>query len=385
MLQTLFNSCLFYGGVLLLPYSPGELAWKLFRNRRGRVSLFHRDLICDTETLMSLPKAERSLDECTTAFAPFIPLLTLNDEAWKERRKIMADGLRSMHIKPFNWTIPSKQGDVYWDIFEQFFLIGFQLIFGRHPKESEYAAMYPGIKDMNRIIKRQVAKNDMVLRWKLYNQVVLLIKEQNDAFIFAGHEAFTTLRELDQVSLLVEDMLTSICIQCTDLVCHLLLLYIEHPDAFKANLAHAIDETLRLYPLTDIWTRKGKGGWIASLVQLNRSGWVEPDKFLPGRWESGAHHPPLISWGYDSRSCPATKIGYSLAKGLFEHIISEDGLWMIPAANFSHERTFIHGCQLWVGRGAKPETSWRFSGKYRTSLKAWIYSRLRIIDQCELW
>ncbi len=385
MLQKLCNSCLFYGGVFLLPYSPGELAWKLFRNRKGKVALFHRDLICDTATLMSLPKNERSLDECTTAFAPFIPLLTLNDEAWQIRRKVMADGLRKMHLFPAGWTIPSKKGDIYWDIYEQLFRIGFQLVFGRGPTDSEYNDTYPGIKDINSIIKRQTPKNDMPSRWKLYNKIAELINEKNDAFIFEGNEGFKALKEVDQVSLIVEDILTSISIQCTDLLCHLLLLYVEHEAAFTENLAHAIDETLRLYPLTDIWTRKGDHGWIASLVQLNRSGWSDPDRFMPNRWGNGEPHPPLISWGYDSRGCPATKIGYNLTKSLFEKIVSEKGLWMMPAANFTHERTFIHGCQLWVGRGEKPCKSWNFKGKYRTSFKAWAYSRMRIVDQCELW
>lgn len=388
-IQKIYNSCLFYGGVLLLPYSPGILAWKLFKNKKGKVPLLHRDLICDTETLMSLPKSETSLDECTTAFTPFIPLLTLNDTPWKTRRKILADGLRKIKLPDsISWTLASKQGDVYWDIFEQLFLIGFRFIFGRPPTEQEFSDTYPGIHDINSLIKRHTGLPNMAARWKLYNCIKALIGEKNEKFLFYDSEEFAKLEEVDQVSIVVEDILTSTCIQCTDLICHLLLLYSEHESAFKTHLPECIDETLRLYPLTDIWTRKPENGnraWIASLVQLNRSGWEKPNSFLPERWNKNGH-PPLISWGFDARSCPATKVAYNLSKSIFEHIISEKNLWIIPAANFTHERTFMHGCQLWVSREAKPvDTTWKFPGKFNSSLKQWFNTRLRVLDQFELW
>lgn len=376
MFKKLYYSCLFYGGVLLLPYSPGTLAWKLFRNNKGKIPLLHRDLICDTQTLMSLPKTERSLDECTTAFSPFIPLLTLNDEAWKHRRKILADILRKMKI-PENlvWSLPIKKGDIYWDVYESLFRIGFEMIFGRAITASEHAAMYPGVRDINSQIKRQTGLADTKARWKLYHKVVELLKEENPLF----SDEFRQLSELDQVSIVVEDLLTSICIQCSDLLCHLILLL----PLFTSNVDHCIDETLRLYPLTDIWTRKGNPGWIASLVQLNRNGWENPDSFDPDRWET-ENHPPLISWGFDARGCPATKIGYNLTKTLIQKIISDENLWILPASNFTHERTFPLGCQVWVTRGEKPEP-WTFPGKWTTLIKQWFNTRLRFLDQKELW
>jgi len=384
-LQAVYYSCLFYGGVLLLPYSPGTLAWKLFRNKKGKIPLIHRDLICDTQTLMALPKNDCSLDEFTTAFSPFIPLLTLNEQPWKMRRKVLADGLRRMRLdENFSWSLPHKKGDIYWDIYEALFIIGFKLVFGRDPTDEEYAQMYPGIEDINRLIKRQRASADMPARWKLYNQVVKLLREES---IFSGSSDFNALSEIDRVSIIVEDLLTSICIQCADLICHLLLLYQEQKDHFRENLERSIDETLRLYPLTDIWTRKGsepERGWIASLVQLNRNGWTDPDSFDPSRWDSEGH-PPLISWGFDSRSCPATKIGYNLSKKLFEQIIQDETLWIVPAANFTHDRTFLHGCQVWVGVGPQPTKAWKFPGKWKNELQQWFYTRFRLVDQGELW
>ncbi len=272
---------------------------------------------------MAMPKSESSLDEFTTAFSPFIPLLTLNGPPWKLRRKILSDGLRKIKIEQdFNINLPLKKGDIYWDVFELLFRIGFELIFGRKATQSEFDEMYPGIADINRLIKRQTGFPQRDIRWKLYHQVVTLLSEENNKFIFSDCDEFKTLSEIDRVSIVVEDLLTSICIQCTDLICHLLLLYSSFPELFKSNLDNCINETLRLHPLTDIWTRKPKEqerGWIASLIQLNRNGWNDPDSFNPERWNLN-DHPQLISWGFDARSCPATKIGYHLSKHIFQKI-----------------------------------------------------------------
>jgi hypothetical protein len=390
-LHASYNTFLFYGGVLLLPYSPGTLAWKIFRNKQGKVSFLKRDLICDTETLMALPKNENSLDEFTTAFSPFIPILTLNDQPWKIRRKILASGLRKInHNKDFEFKLPLKRGDVYWDIYEIFFRIGFELIFGREASSLEFDNMYPGIVDINRLIKRHSGTPDNEVRWKLYHQVAALFSEENPEFIFYKAEDFNALSEIDRVSIVVEDLLISICIQCSDLVCHLLLLYASYPKQFKLNLDNCINEALRLYPLTDIWTRKAtkdERAWIASLVQLNRSGWKDPDLFKPERWDAHEEtHPPLISWGFDSRSCPASKIGYNLSKSIFQKFFFNQDLWIQPAANFKHDRTFSDGCQLWIGEGQKPSnTQWNYKGKWKNQIKQWISGRLRVLDQGELW
>lgn len=383
-----YNTCLFYGSVLLLPYSPGTLAWKLFREKKGKISFIHRDLICDVETLYALPKGDNSLDEFTTAFSPFIPLLTLNGISWKLRRKILSDGLRKMNTDlNFTFNLPFKQGDVYEDFFKILFQIGFELIFGRKSTPLEFDDMYLGVADINRLVKRQKGTPDVNARWKLYHRVVTLLSEDNKNFIFSDSDEFKILSEIDQVSMIVEDLLTSICIQCTDLICHLLLLYPSFEESFKNNLDHCINETLRLYPLTDIWTRKSTNherAWIASLVQLNRNGWEDPDSFKSERWNSD-DHPPLISWGFDARSCPASKLGYNLSKKIFEKVLLND-VWVQPASNLKHDRTFQLGCQVWLGEGEQPNSlKWNFKGKWGQLIKQWFYSRLRVIDQGELW
>lgn len=387
-IKEVYNTCVFYGCVLVLPFSPGTLAWKLYRNKKGKISFINRDLICDTETLNALPKSDNSLDEFTTAFSPFIPLLTLNGMNWKVRRNILYGGLRRIDIdQNFIFNTPIKKGDVYWDFFKIFFKIGFQLIFDRTINQSEFDDMYEGVADINCLIKRHTASPNMNSRLKLYNRVVMLLSEENKKFIFSDSEEFKSLSEIDQVSIVVEDLLTSICIQCTDLICHLLLLYSTFNESFKDNLDNCINETLRLYPLTDIWTRKStenERAWIASLVQLNRSGWDDPDSFKPERWNFN-DHPPLISWGFDARSCPASKIGYNLSKKIFQEVILKENLWIQIASNFKHDRTFPAGCQVWMGVGKKPNVKWKFKGKYKNYLKHWWCSRLRVIDQGELW
>lgn len=388
-IQSVYYTFLFYGCVLLFPFSPGTLAWKLFKNKKGKIRFINRDLICDTETLFALPKNESSLDEFTTAFSPFIPLLTLNGTPWKLRKKVFVNGLRKINIgKDFEFTIPLKKGDIYWDIFESLFKIGFELIFGRTAALSEFNEMYPGIADINRLIKRHTGRPDINARWKLYHYVVKLLAEENEKFIFSDCREFKALSEIDQVSIIVEDFLTSICIQCSDLICHLILLYAAFPEPFKNNLDNCINEALRLYPLTDIWTRKAtelERPWIASLVQLNRSGWAEPDHFKPARWDLN-DHPQLISWGFDSRSCPAAKVGYHLSKKIFQKFLLKENIWIQPASNFKHDRTFIAGCQVWIGEGKKPVSlKWKFKNKWKKQIQQWVFSRLRVLDQGELW
>ncbi len=388
-LKVFYHTFLFYGCALLLPVPPGALAWKLFRNKKGKVPFITRDLICDTETLNALPKSDNSLDEFTTAFTPFIPLLTLNDTNWNLRRSILSTGLKKINIdQNFTFDIPFKKGDVYWDFYKIIFQIGFTLIFGRAITKPEFDDMYLGVADINRLIKRQTGSADIKSRWKLYHRTVTLLSEDNRGFIFADSDDFRSLNELDRVSIVVEDLLTSMCIQCTDLICHLLLLYPLFKKEFKNNVDNCISETLRLYPLTDIWTRKSINNhraWIASLMQLNRNGWDDPDRFKPERWDTN-DHPPLISWGFDARSCPASRVGYNLSKKIFLNITSNENIWILPASNYQHCRTFTAGCQLWIGNGNKPDSlEWTYKGKWKNHLQQWLFSRLRVIDQGELW
>ncbi len=388
-IQKVYNTVLFYGTIFLFPISPGTLAWKLFRNKKGKVPFINRDLICDVQTLNALPKNDNSLDEFTTAFSPFIPLLTLNGIPWKVRRDVLMHGLRNMNIdKALQFKVPIKQGDIYWDVFENFFHIGFQLIFGRKDTKQDFDEMYPGVFDINRIIKRQEGFPNKKARWKLYHHVLKLLSENNNSFIFVHSKEFQDLSEIDKISLVVEDILTSICIQCTDLVCHLILLSSTHREMFESKLDHCINETLRLYPLTDIWARKsynGERGWIASLIQLNRSGWDDPDTFKPERWDN-EDHPQLISWGFDSRSCPASKIGYTLAKRVFQEFFLKENIYIKPASNYVHDRTFASGCQVWIAKDLKSAPmDWKYKGKWKFLGQQWLFNKFRVFNQKELW
>ena len=387
--QRTFDTMVFYSAILFTNYSPGTLGWKFYKNRKGKVAFLTRDFICDTETLMKLPPNESSLDELTTAFSPFIPLLTLNGLFWKKRRTIFVHGVRKIDLdQTLDYTIPYKKGDIYWDIYSLVFKTGFKLIFGRECTLEEFNALYPGIVDINKLIKRQSGLANFILRQKLYDKMLTLLNEKNEKFIFNDCKEFDQLEEIHKISIIVEDLLTSLCIQCTDLICHLCLLYSQYSNAFKENLDNCINETLRLFPLTDIWTRKATDknrGWMASLMLLNRAGWENPDEFISERWNT-KNHPPLISWVFDSRSCPASNIGYNLSKQIFTKAFLTKNVWVVPASNFKHDRTFSSGCQVWIGKGNRPLNSkWKYKRKWQKIFQQWWYGKLRLIDQKELW
>lgn len=379
---------IFYVAAFLFPTSPGMVAWKLFKSKRGKISLIGRDLICDSATLLTLPKNEHSLDEFTNVFKPFVPTFVVNGENWKQRRKALSHAIPKMDLNiDFDINLSSEKGDVYWKIFATLFTVGFELIFGRKPTDQETSLMYPGIVDMNRLVKRQTGIANKEVRDNLYQTVVKLLKENNPQFILFENPDFQLLDELSKVSIVAEDLLTSICIQCTDLTCHLLLLFASYPEEFKKNLDNCINETLRLYPLTDLWTRRGSAqerGWVASLIQLNRSGWDKPEVFFPDRWNSH-DHPLLISWGFDTRGCPAKRAGTNLSKTLFLKITDKPNFWIQPASNFKHERTFPNGCQLWLGYGIKPNSlEWKFKGHWKNKFFQWINCQRRLFSQHEL-
>jgi hypothetical protein len=95
---------------------------------------------------------------------------------------VLVHGFRKMNFNSSaKIALPCKQGDIYWDVFEMLFKVGFELIFGRTPTSMEFNQLYFGISDINRIIKRQTGSPDMDVRWKLYHASLLM--ENNDKFI----------------------------------------------------------------------------------------------------------------------------------------------------------------------------------------------------------
>ena len=373
--------------------TPGMIIWKLFGNRKGKIHLWGGDLICDSETLTSLPKNSKPLDGFTNALCPFLPTFLLdNNQEWKQRREIFSVGnsiiIERIAQKTMQMKLETKQGNILWDVFERLCRISFELVFNREPTDEEFNDIYPGLLDINQIIKRFVSKPNLNARQKLYDRALQLIEQNEKDFIFHDCPAFFQMSEIHQVSSVAEDFLTTISVQCTDLICHMLLVYSQYPNQFHDNLENALSETLRLYPLTDLWTRESHGNqrpWITSLVQLNRNGWSQPNSFCPQRFET-KDHPPLMSWGFDIRRCPAQKLATNLSSLVFETIVNTDQFWIEPAANFQHERTFPYGCQVSIGYGLKPKDAhlWKFSNKFRMQLRRWACEKLRMIDQHEL-
>jgi hypothetical protein len=352
-----------------------------------------RDLICDSQTLINLPKCGKPLDKYTNALCPFIPTFLLdNDQIWKQRRDVFSYGNQRINQRIFqislNIQLKTKQGNILWDIFEIISKYSFQLVFNRLPTDEEFNEIYPALIDINKIIKRFTSTPDLKIRQQFYDRILKLIQENEKDFIFYNHQQFSQMDQIHRVSSVAEDFLTTISVQCTDLVCHMLILYSQYPQDFKTDLENSLNETLRLFPLTDLWVREPYGnqrGWIASLVQLNRNGWSQPDTFNPQRWNL-RDHPPLMSWGFDTRRCPAQKLATNISTLLFENIIQKDSFWIQPAANFIHERTFPYGCQVSIGYGTIPNEakSWKFNNKFRMQLRRWLCEKLRMIDQNEL-
>ncbi|UJR19983.1 hypothetical protein I4U23_023117 [Adineta vaga] len=392
-IQTMYYTVLLYLSAFVTLMTPGTIIWRLFGNRKGKVSLMNRDLICDSETLIKLPKCSKPLDQFTNALCPFLPTFLLdNDSNWKQRRQVFSFGNDLINERifqiPFNFQLLDKQGNILWDIFEMISKYSFQLVFNRYPTENEFNQIYPGLLDINKIIKRFTSKPDVQIRQSFYDEILKLIQQNDKDFLFHHCEDFFQMTEIHQVSSVAEDFLTTISVQCTDLVCHMLLLYSEHSEDFQYNFDNALHETLRLYPLTDLWLRQpyeNQRGWITSLVQLNRNGWSQPDTFCSERWNL-PKHPPLMSWGFDIRRCPAQKLATNVSKLVFQTIVNQERFWIQPAANFQHERTFPYGCQVWIGHGEKPKNvhRWKFENKLRMQLRRWACEKLRMIDQNEL-
>ena len=392
-LKSIYDTTLLYLFAFFSLMSPGTIIWKLFSTRQGKTRLANRDLICDHHTLMNLEKSSKPLDQFTNALSPFVPLFLIeNDQDWKHRREVFIYGnnlinKRLSHIS-FDMQLPEGKGNILWDLFQSVFRYSFELSFNRKIHDDEFKAIYPGLVDINKIIKRFSSSPNMKEREIFYQQTLNLIKENDQDFLFHHCESFFLLDELNQVSSVAEDFLTTISVQCTDLICHLLILYSSYPEEFHTNFDYCFNETLRLYPLTDLWVRQGsenERGWIASLVQLNRNGWTKCGEFLPQRW-SEKDHPPLLSWGFDSRRCPAQKFATDICKRVFQTIIHTEGFWVEPAKNFDHERTFPYGCQLWIGYGPKPDQAkhWTFPNKLRMQWRRWTCEKLRMFDQKEL-
>jgi len=384
----------FYVGVVMTLISPGTWIWKCFGERKGKVRLINRDLICDWKTLIDEGKSFQPLDQFTTTLSPFVPLFLIdNPRQWKSRRDLFRYGNPHLDQRidqlTFDVPLPSHKGDYLWIIFPIVFRYSFELIFQRKISEDEFNRIYPGLVDINRMLKRISSRPNEIYRSNFYKEILRLINDKSDGFLFVQNENFYHLNEIDQVSSVGEDFLTTLSVQCTDLVCHLLILYSDYENEFRMNFDRCFDETLRLYPLTDIWVRQSKdkkNNWIGSLVQLNRNGWTKPDDFCPQRWSNKTiDHPPLLSWGFDIRRCPAQQIATKLTKKLFLSFVDPEHFWICKAKNFHHERTFPYGCQLWIDYGIKPRHAqqWIYPNQFQMKVKRWFHEKIRMIDQYE--
>lgn len=387
------NGVRLYARILVDAKSPGEIIWEMFGDRKGRQPLFSRDLICDWQTLGSMQRTGRSTDEKTMAFLPFVPQFRLNGEAWNRRREVLRKAFEPQYVARVKGRYPSPSlghgyVDLYERIFDACFEAGFRYIFGKEASETDRTELLPGLHDLNRYIKRQVLKINAAARRRLYDSILGMTGDNScPEFIFAGHHDFYTLPAVDRASAVASDLLFSCCVQPADLVSHMLVLRSQFPSEFeRSSLDHCIDEALRLFPLSDIYARVPHGGeraWIASLVQLNRNGWEDPDRFLPKRWEDRGH-PPNMAWGVEARRCPGTEVARAITKGIFTAIVGCSNSQFTFASDFKHERTFPYGLPALVTEGGTHQP-FRMRGRVGRSVMRWIIERKRMIEQREIW
>jgi hypothetical protein len=387
------NGLRLYSRILIEAKSPGEIIWEIFGDLKGRRPVFSRDLICDWQTLSSMPRTGRSTDEKTMAFEPFVPQFKLNGEEWNRRRAVLRRAFEPQFVARVLGPYPAPslgEGllDLYVRIFEACFEAGFKYIFGRAASETDRAKLLPGLHDLNCYVKRQVFSINPSVRRLLYDSILSLTSDPSSSgFIFAGREEFYALQEMDRASAIASDLLFSCCVQPADLVSHMLVLRSQFPREFdSSSLDHCMNEALRLFPLSDIYARvphNGDRAWLASLVQLNSNGWAEPNRFFPQRWES-ASHPSNMAWGVEARRCPAADVGLAITKGVFSAIAGCTDIQLTFASDFKHERTFPYGLPTLVTHGGVPR-SFQMPGKTRRLMMRWIIERKRMIEQGEIW
>ena len=382
-----------YSRVAAEAKSPGEIIYDVFGQSKGKRRIFRRNLICDWETLQNLPRTGRSTDETTRAFAPFVPQFSLNGNVWNARRNVLKRAFGAQYVirvKAIQPTIELRAGsiDLYEPIFEACFEIAFEYVFGRRATDAERAAMLSGMWDVNRYIKRQTFKIDMAARHRAFRASLELTAASPEGFIFGDSEEFYALTEVDRASIVASDLIFSSSVQPADLACHMLLVRASHPDMFdRFTLDECLNETLRLYPLSDIYARvptADEPGWIASLVQLNRNGWSNPDRFDPGRWNRPGH-PPNMSWGVEARRCPASEIGVSIAKTVFQAVVANPRTAITFAEDFRHERTFPYGIPALVTNPSDGQVRFKMPHKFTGIARRWVFERKRMLEQRELW
>jgi hypothetical protein len=387
------NGLRLYSRILVAAKSPGEIIWEMFGEIKGRQPLFGRDLICDWQTLGTVARTGRSTDETTMAFAPFVPQFRLNGDEWNRRRSVLRRAFEPQFVARVMGPYPPPflgEGfvDLYEPIFEACFDAGFQYIFGRAANDADRAQLLPGLRDLNRYVKRQVFSIDKAVRQRLYDEILRLVApDAAGGFIFAGQRDFYALPDSDRASAVASDLLFSCCVQPADLISHMLVLRSKFTQAFdESSLDHCVNEALRLFPLSDIYARlpyAGERAWISSLVQLNRNGWVDPTRFSPKRWESG-NHPPNMAWGVEARHCPAAEVGIAITRGVFTAIVGCPRLGITFASDFKHERTFPYGLPAMVTRGGSPPPFFMPKRTWKLIMR-WIIERKRMIEQGEIW
>lgn len=291
---------------------------------------------------------------------------------------------------------PPGRADLYTRVLDYTFRMAFWVLFGREMTEAEHDSLYPGIADINRNARRQRSRADVPARRACHEAMRALVARSHgdERFLFHGCAEFHALSEDAQIDVCGADILQSITVQTSDLLCHLLLMWREHGERFSADLEASLQETLRLYPLSDCFYHYQEQGeaWIAPLVLLNRNGWDDPDDFKPERFRAGKDRRKHLSYSGGPRVCPSFRVTEEIALATLRHL-DGCGFWFQPAANFEHERTFSFGLPAQLGYAQVPGSAprpplappdFRFPRR-RAVLQRHYHCLVRMLAQREVW
>jgi len=257
---------------------------------------------------------------------------------------------------------------------------------------------------VNDYVKRKTIFVDKDARRNMAIAFTTLIDQarEDSMFLMHGIKEFWDLSSEDRVNICGGDLFHSIGIQTCDLVTHMLMLWSENGHEFLKNIKWSIQETLRLYPLSDCFYRytsqlNVKKPWLAplTLVHRNKAFWKDGDKFIPTRWQTTQSSSNLLSYSGGKRRCPSANVSETIAMAIVTSLSTSNGMWLHIVDGFSHERILSFGLPAKVGTNItdsntllppveeqRVKLSWP---KYRLWLQRYWNSTIRMYRKGDVW
>jgi Cytochrome P450 len=247
-----------------------------------------------------------------------------------------------------------------------------ELVFGEPPSAAARALITGNADDVVSALKccrlRHMAARDRLTRYLLGRVEAGQVPHTLPAHLSAREQALY----------LQGAFFNTAVVQMSEMMTHLLLVLAAHPrvqDRIAAEpgddryLDQVVNETLRLYPLFGIAHRIATAAievgdettipagsvLCFNYPEYHRTGFAEPDRFDPGRWERlrprDAHHIPFGMTG--NRPCPAQGLAPVTTRAAAAELLRRYAF----VTSVSHTRSIPHrGPCLLVPRGAAPRS-----------------------------